>query len=801
MAELTKTDLMFFQNEFLGDIKKLELKIYNKIDSSNNELKEKVINIENNIKTLSDKYEELFVLFNENKEKNEEIDKLNQFKSKIDEITSKNASKIEQLEKDIEDSNFKFDKIFDMNLTLPGIIGTEKCKYKNLRDFLDYANKSINLLLTNKDKNIIDFRGYKDKLETTIKNFNLQIDNVTNKYKEFCSNSVKHCESQFEKRINETEEKIQDLRIENNKFSNDLLSESEKFHLDYNNLQEYKNSLETLYNDKLKKQEELFHEFEKKFHNNEKDYKLIKQRFTELSDFIKSVRFRKNLGEVVKVQDFRDMSQKIDFKKKQKLIEEGVYDYYNIEGIKIPDFLNTIDDEQSLKKIEDSKINKNDIFEQRDYSGKSHEIISNQPYILNNSKTQIKNYVEQRPNHKKQLSENLPYVNINSDPNRSNKDEPFLILNTNFSFADNSYNQSKFMINNAVDNNKEIIHSRNKFYVPKTNSASNINVNNLDDNKINILFNSNSNQNIMNNKLLEYKKNENIQKNDYNNNIKKKDFTIQKKNIPQNFEMKKLLMTTDLLSKISNKIETEEQNNKNNQINKNKINSPEKLRKIRIKNNSMDINMELNGNRTSRELNEVINCLSSKFKFIKKNNSPTNTSQNNLYNSSLNIHAKNINEINDYKTNNNNKVLVDEISNKNLNEYHEHLKLVSLKEENKKMSKVNMKKNINNVLINGQNSLNQIKEEEILNSKYVRNQKNKNTKNNEKKDNENYSNSKIRLLSQNEYFDKKYCTAQINHFTPLNKLLENKSSIIPNDRKNILLKNLDPIMDKNFPNN
>ena len=85
------------------------------------------------------------------------------------------------------------------------------------------------------------------------------------------------------------------------------------------------------------------------------------------------------------------------------------------------------------------------------------------------------------------------------------------------------------MINNAVDNNKEIIHSRNKFYVPKTNSASNINVNNLDDNKINILFNSNSNQNIMNNKLLEYKKNENIQKNDYNNNIKKKTSLFKKK--------------------------------------------------------------------------------------------------------------------------------------------------------------------------------------------------------------------------------------------------------------------------------
>ena len=37
-----------------------------------------------------------------------------------------------------------------------------------------------------------------------------------------------------------------------------------------------------------------------------------------------------------------------------------------------------------------------------------------------------------------------------------------------------------------------------------------------------------------------------------------------------------------------------------------------------MKNNSMDINIESNGNKTSRELNEGINNLSSKFIFKKK---------------------------------------------------------------------------------------------------------------------------------------------------------------------------------------
>ena len=58
-------------------------------------------------------------------------------------------------------------------------------------------------------------------------------------------------------------------------------------------------------------------------------------------------------------------------------------------------------------------------------------------------------------------------------------------------------------------------------------------------------------------------------------------------------------MTTNIASIISNKTDSEVQNNN---INKNKLGSHERIRTIKMKNNSIDINIESNGNKTSREL-------------------------------------------------------------------------------------------------------------------------------------------------------------------------------------------------------
>ena len=88
----------------------------------------------------------------------------------------------------------------------------------------------------------------------------------------------------------------------------------------------------------------------KKLNDTLNDFKLIKQKFTELSEFIKDVRFRKNLGQNVSLKEFKQIGNKIDFRKKQKLEVDNSKDELEMsqDMIKNKDLMDTfqIDDEE-----------------------------------------------------------------------------------------------------------------------------------------------------------------------------------------------------------------------------------------------------------------------------------------------------------------------------------------------------------------------------------------------------------------------------------------------------------------------
>ena len=60
------------------------------------------------------------------------------------------------------------------------------------------------------------------------------------------------------------------------------------------------------------------------FDNFKSEFKLIKNRFTQLSEFIKDLRFRKNVGkENLSKKEAMKMSNLINFKKKQAFVEDA----------------------------------------------------------------------------------------------------------------------------------------------------------------------------------------------------------------------------------------------------------------------------------------------------------------------------------------------------------------------------------------------------------------------------------------------------------------------------------------------
>ena len=86
MAEVTKGDLMFFQNEVLGDIKKLEAKLNIKFNTSIEELKLLLSQNDSKNNILHEKFEELTNLMNfqNKKDDNEIIQKLKKNLSKTE---------------------------------------------------------------------------------------------------------------------------------------------------------------------------------------------------------------------------------------------------------------------------------------------------------------------------------------------------------------------------------------------------------------------------------------------------------------------------------------------------------------------------------------------------------------------------------------------------------------------------------------------------------------------------------------------------------------------------------------------
>ena len=104
------------------------------------------------------------------------------------------------MREDFSNATQKYDKIYLDNLELPGYIG-RGAKYKNCQNFFLDVIKDLVKLNKYREKNIIDLKMYKEKLETLISSMNSILDNNN--------------ESQI-KYINETKEKI--LKDCNNMF-------------------------------------------------------------------------------------------------------------------------------------------------------------------------------------------------------------------------------------------------------------------------------------------------------------------------------------------------------------------------------------------------------------------------------------------------------------------------------------------------------------------------------------------------------------------------------------------------------
>ena len=313
-----KKDILYFKEDILKDIKIIENQIKTKSKENLEKFETKFIEYDQKFEILIEKVSNLSNLISTDKIINEKVENLISFKNKFDEYITQNDIKNDLLYKDIHNAIFKYDKMFADSVFYPGVIGN-LCKFKNFHEFIDYVLANIKNLLKYKESNINDFRNYKNTIDTMIKSFQIKIDNNTKTCNEFTIYKIKENENKFNGILKLYDDIIYNIKLENNKYSISIKNEFENLSKEWEKVLNIKTEIFNKFEKETKFHKDIVNSVYRKFEVFKKEFYLIKYRFTQLSEFIKDVRFRVNMGEDIKKEILFIYQKKLIFQKNKLL--------------------------------------------------------------------------------------------------------------------------------------------------------------------------------------------------------------------------------------------------------------------------------------------------------------------------------------------------------------------------------------------------------------------------------------------------------------------------------------------------
>ena len=240
-------DLLYFKNDVLKDMRKLEEKLSLKLTEQNITSTEQHDNLEKKLNELSNHISNVHSLVLDTNEIAEQIKSFGKFKTKTEDNFNRINSRISSFQKEYRDYINSIEKLVNENLRYPGVIG-RNAKFLNFRYFIDFIIKGFKEVNEFKDEiRGFEINEFKKKVSSDISDFRFAIsDNY--------QNSIRLIGNTFK----EFDVKIADLIKRNN---DNMKENKEKFEELKNNINNYFSeyqtkfeSLEKIINDKFKEQ-------------------------------------------------------------------------------------------------------------------------------------------------------------------------------------------------------------------------------------------------------------------------------------------------------------------------------------------------------------------------------------------------------------------------------------------------------------------------------------------------------------------------------------------------------------------
>ena len=242
-----RQDLLFFKNDMLLDIRKVEERFNIKLTEQSIINSDQYDSFDKKLSELSERITKVNSMMLDNCDLAEKIKAFTRFKTKAEDNLNRLSAQSISIQKENSDTINNIERMINENLRYPGIIG-KNAKFLNLRYFIDYTMRNI------KDLNI--FRN-------EIKNFNLNdlrrdINRDISDFRFSISDNYKNSLRLIGNNFKEFDKKIDDLNKRNSKFMKENEAKFEEFKININKyFSEYKDKLESLeknLSDKYKEQ-------------------------------------------------------------------------------------------------------------------------------------------------------------------------------------------------------------------------------------------------------------------------------------------------------------------------------------------------------------------------------------------------------------------------------------------------------------------------------------------------------------------------------------------------------------------
>ena len=283
-----KQDLLYFKNDVLRDIRRLEEKINIKLTEQTVVNNEQYEAYEKKLDLLSTKIVQVNTMISDNTSLEEKINNFQAFKSKAEDNLLALNSRIFNIQKESKEDTTKLEKIIEENMKYPGIIG-KNCRFSSFRLFIDFILSNIKTLTSFKEEiQNYEFGEFKRKVNNDLQECRFAISENYKNSRRLLENSIKEFNNKldefnniYEKKLDNYDESIKDFK---NKINDYLFVYEQK-------LEDKFNTLENTWNDKFTQQLNEINNLKNKFIN---DINNIKN---SISKNEKSIEYLKNTVE------------------------------------------------------------------------------------------------------------------------------------------------------------------------------------------------------------------------------------------------------------------------------------------------------------------------------------------------------------------------------------------------------------------------------------------------------------------------------------------------------------------------